>query len=43
MVHDTLRAAVGPDLPVTAVTRHEMLRVSLNGDGATLERRDLPG
>jgi phosphoribosyl 1,2-cyclic phosphodiesterase len=43
MVLDTLRAAVGPDLPVTAVTRHEMLRVSVNGDGATLERRDLPG
>ncbi len=43
MVHDTLRAAAGDDLPVTAVTRNEMLRVGVNGDGATLERRDLPG
>jgi phosphoribosyl 1,2-cyclic phosphodiesterase len=42
MVHDALRAAAGDDTPVTAVTRHEMLRVSVNGDGASLERRDLP-
>lgn len=42
MVHDMLRAAAGDNLPVTAVTRNEMLRVSVNGDGATLVRRDLP-
>ena len=42
MVYDTLRTAAGGDLPITAVTRNEMLRVGVNGDGATLERRDLP-
>jgi phosphoribosyl 1,2-cyclic phosphodiesterase len=42
MVHHTLRAAAGDSLPVAAVSRSEMLRVSVNGDGATLERRDLP-
>jgi phosphoribosyl 1,2-cyclic phosphodiesterase len=42
MVHDTLRAAAGEGVPVTAVTRNEMLRVGVNGDGATLERRELP-
>lgn len=43
MVHDMLRAAAGADVPVTAVTRNEMLRAQINGDGATLERRELPG
>ena len=42
MVHETLCAAAGDGVPVTAVTRGEMLRVSVNGDGATLERRELP-
>ena len=32
----------GTSVPVTAVTRNEMLRVGVNGDGATLERRELP-
>jgi phosphoribosyl 1,2-cyclic phosphodiesterase len=42
MVHQTLSAAAGEGIPVTAVTRSEMLRVSVNGDGASLERRELP-
>jgi len=42
MVNETLRAAAGDSLPVAAVSRSEMLRVSVNGDGATLECRDLP-
>ena len=39
---DTLRGAVDVDIPVTAVTRNEMLRVTLDDDGARLERHDLP-
>ncbi len=42
LVCETLRSAVGEDIPVTAVTRNEMLRVTLDRDGAHLERRDLP-
>jgi phosphoribosyl 1,2-cyclic phosphodiesterase len=42
LVCETLRGAVGEDIPVTAVTRNEMLRVTLDGDGAHLVRRDLP-
>jgi len=42
LVCETLRGAVGEDIPVTAVTRNEMLRVTLDRDGAHLERRDLP-
>ncbi len=44
LVCETLRSAVDEDIPVTAVTRNEMLRVTLDGDGACLERHDLsPG
>jgi len=42
LVCETLRGAVDADIPVTAVTRNEMLRVTLDGDGAHLERHDLP-
>ena len=42
MVVETLRSAVGDGVPVAAVTRHEMMRVTVNGDGASLERHDLP-
>jgi len=42
LVCETLNSAVDEDLPVTAVTRNEMLRVTLDGDGARLERHDLP-
>jgi len=42
LVCETLKSAVDEDLPVMAVTRNEMLRVTLDGDGAHLERRVLP-
>jgi phosphoribosyl 1,2-cyclic phosphodiesterase len=42
LVCETLRGAVDADIPVTAVTRNEMLRVKLDGDGAHLERGELP-
>ena len=42
MVRTTLREAVGDELPVTAVTRSEMLRVTISSDGASLEARELP-
>jgi phosphoribosyl 1,2-cyclic phosphodiesterase len=42
LVCETLRGVVDADIPVTAVTRKEMLRVTLDGDGAHLERHDLP-
>jgi len=42
LVCETLRGVVDEDIPVTAVTRKEMLRVTLDGDGAHLERHDLP-
>lgn len=42
MAGDALRAAVGDAVPVTAVNRTEMLRVSLNARGARLEHCDLP-
>jgi phosphoribosyl 1,2-cyclic phosphodiesterase len=42
LVCETLNSAVDEDLPVMAVTRNEMLRVTLDGDGAHLERHDLP-
>ena len=42
LVCETLRSAVDEGIPVTAVTRNEMLRVTLDGDGAHLERHDLP-
>jgi phosphoribosyl 1,2-cyclic phosphodiesterase len=42
LVRANLRATVGNGTEVTAVTRNEMLRVSLDGSGVRLERRDLP-
>ena len=42
LVCETLNSAVNGDIPVTAVTRNEMLRVELGGEGAHLERHDLP-
>ncbi len=42
LVSETLRGAVDEDLPVMAVTRNEMLRVTLDGNDAHLERRNLP-
>jgi phosphoribosyl 1,2-cyclic phosphodiesterase len=42
MVCEMLERVTGGGVPATAVTRNEMLRVQLNGEGATLERRDLP-
>lgn len=42
MACDALRAAVGDRVPVTAVARFEMLRLSLNARGARLEHVDLP-
>jgi phosphoribosyl 1,2-cyclic phosphodiesterase len=42
MACDALREATGDAVPVTAVTRAEMLRVTLNNRGAKLEHRDLP-
>jgi phosphoribosyl 1,2-cyclic phosphodiesterase len=42
MATTTLQAAAGDSVPVTAVSRHEMLRVTANSHGATLERRELP-
>ena len=42
LVCETLRGAVDEDLPVMAVTRNEMLRVTLDGDGVRLKRHDRP-
>lgn len=42
LVCDTLRGVAGEGLPVAAVTRNGMLRVTLDGNGAHLEPRDLP-
>ncbi|MFV2073338.1 MAG: MBL fold metallo-hydrolase [Thermoanaerobaculales bacterium] len=42
MVQATLREAVGDELPVTAVTRRSMLRVTISSEGACLEPHDLP-
>ena len=42
LVCETLNSAVDEDLPVTAVTRNEMLRVVLEGSEVHLERHDLP-
>jgi len=42
LVCQTLRDAVGDEVPVAAVTRAGMLRITLDGDGARLEPHDLP-
>ena len=42
LVCETLRSAVDANTPVMAVTRNEMLQVTLDGNGAHLERHDLP-
>ncbi len=42
MAATTLREAAGDGVPVAAVSRHEMLRVTVNSRGATLELRELP-
>ena len=42
LVCETLRATVGNGTQVDAVTRSEMLRVTLDGSGARYERHDLP-
>jgi phosphoribosyl 1,2-cyclic phosphodiesterase len=42
MVGETLRKAAGRNVPVAAVTRHEMMRVALDRGAAVLESRPLP-
>jgi phosphoribosyl 1,2-cyclic phosphodiesterase len=42
LVRETLRNIVNDRIPVAAVTRNEMLRVTLDGQGARLEPRDIP-
>jgi len=42
LVSEVLEQVTGGRLPVAAVSRHHMLRVSCTGDGATLESRPLP-
>jgi len=42
LVCETLCGAVDEDIPVTAVTRNEMLHITLDRDGAHLERHNLP-
>ena len=42
LVCAALEEATGAQIPVTAVTRTGMLRVTLGGDGTRLEPRDLP-
>ena len=42
LVRESLLEVVDDSVPVAAVTRNEMLRVTLDGDGARLEPRDIP-
>ena len=42
LVRETLREVVNDSVPVAAVTRNEMLRVTLDGNGACLEPHDIP-
>ena len=42
VAHAAVEAGAPDGIPVGVVTRSEMMRIALNGQGAVMERRDIP-